>query len=70
MSAYLSPREHQLSAKHLCSILHQPFGRIIAILSAGRPWVFRRKSVPDREDRQLVVIGHVFEVCVLAIPIS
>lgn len=63
---YFAAGEHQLSAKLLLSILNQPLRSVIAIMRSSGPGVLRREPIPHREDRQVVVIGHVLKIWILA----
>jgi hypothetical protein len=64
---YLAAGEHQFSTELLRTVLNQPFRSIVTVFSAGRPGVFRRKTVPNRHHCHLEVVGHVFQIRILAV---
>lgn len=66
MEKYLAAREHQFAAEDGGAVRDEPFCGVVAVFAACGPGLLRRESVADREDCQLVVVGHVLEVCVLA----
>jgi hypothetical protein len=67
---YLAAGEHQFAAEDRGAVRDEPFCGVVAILAACGPGVLGRESIADREDSQLIVVGHVFEVCILAVCVS
>jgi hypothetical protein len=57
---YFTTRKQQFPAENFRTMLDEPRSRVVAVLCTGGPGVFRREPVPDGNDCDVEVIGHVF----------
>jgi hypothetical protein len=62
----LSTCKEQFAAEFFGPVSHEVFGCVVAVVGTCRPGVLGCEAVPDGDYGQVEVVGHVFQVRVLA----
>ena len=63
----LATGEEKVAAELAGAVFDEVFGGVVAVFCAGGPGVFGCEAVADGYDGEIEVVGHVFEVGVLAV---
>lgn len=59
--------EEETSAKLRRTMVYEMVGGVDAVIDAGGPGILGSKAVAYGEDGEVIIVGHVFEVGVLAV---